>query len=50
MVFLRLDDLSGLGRDGRLQLGLAAARELLEADRVLVVKGRVDHKRRARRS
>jgi DNA polymerase-3 subunit alpha len=44
MVFLRLDDLSGSVEIVVFNSVLAAARELLEADRVLVVKGRVDHK------
>jgi DNA polymerase-3 subunit alpha len=44
MVFLRLDDLSGSVEIVVFNSVLASARELLEADRVLVVKGRVDHK------
>ena len=44
MVFLRLDDLSGSLEAVVFNSVYAAARELLEADRVLVVKGRVDHK------
>jgi DNA polymerase-3 subunit alpha len=44
MVFLRLDDLSGSLETVIFNSVYAAARELLEADRVLVVKGRVDHK------
>jgi DNA polymerase-3 subunit alpha len=44
MVFLRLDDLSGSLETVVFNSVYAAARELLEADRVLVVKGRVDHK------
>ena len=44
MVFLRLDDLSGSLEVVVFNSVYAAARELLEADRVLVVKGRVDHK------
>ena len=44
MVFLRLDDLSGSVETVVFNSVYASARELLEADRVLVVKGRVDHK------
>jgi DNA polymerase III subunit alpha len=44
MVFLRLDDLSGSIETVVFNSVYASARELLEADRVLVVKGRVDHK------
>ncbi|MGH2995546.1 MAG: DNA polymerase III subunit alpha, partial [Gaiellaceae bacterium] len=44
MVFLRLDDLSGSLETVVFNSVYAAARELLEADRVLVVKGRIDHK------
>jgi DNA polymerase-3 subunit alpha len=44
MVFLRLDDLSGSLETVVFNSVYAAARDLLEADRVLVVKGRVDHK------
>jgi DNA polymerase III subunit alpha len=44
MVFLRLDDLSGSLETVVFNSVYTAARELLEADRVLVVKGRVDHK------
>ncbi|MBW3592312.1 MAG: DNA polymerase III subunit alpha [Actinobacteria bacterium] len=44
MVFLRLDDLSGSVETVVFNSVYAASRELLEADRVLVVKGRVDHK------
>jgi DNA polymerase-3 subunit alpha len=44
MVFLRLDDLSGSLETVVFNSVYAAARELLEADHVLVVKGRVDHK------
>ena len=50
MVFLRLDDLTGGAEVVVFNSRLRAARELLDADRILVVKGRVDHKRRARRS
>jgi DNA polymerase-3 subunit alpha len=44
MVFLRLDDLSGSIETVVFNSVYAAARELLEPDRVLVVKGRIDHK------
>jgi DNA polymerase-3 subunit alpha len=44
MVFLRLDDLSGSIETVVFNSVFAASRELLDADRVLVVKGRVDHK------
>ena len=44
MVFLRLDDLSGSIETVVFNSVYASARELLEADRMLVVKGRVDHK------
>jgi DNA polymerase III subunit alpha len=44
MVFLRLDDLSGSLETVVFNSVYTAARELLETDRVLVVKGRVDHK------
>jgi DNA polymerase III subunit alpha len=44
MVFLRLDDLSGSLETVVFNSVYAAARELLEPDRVLVVKGRIDHK------
>jgi DNA polymerase III subunit alpha len=44
MVFLRLDDLSGSIEAVVFNSVYTAARELLEADRVLVLKGRVDHK------
>jgi DNA polymerase-3 subunit alpha len=44
MVFVRLDDLSGSIETVVFNSVYAAARELLEADRVLVVKGRIDHK------
>ena len=44
MVFLRLDDLSGSVETVVFNSVLAVARELLELDRILVVKGRVDHK------
>ena len=44
MVFLRLDDLSGSIEAVVFNSVYVAARELLEPDRVLVVKGRIDHK------
>ncbi len=44
MVFLRLDDLSGSIEAVVFNSVYASSRELLEADRLLVVKGRVDHK------
>src|SRR5215204_5074985 len=44
MVFLRLDDVTGSIEVVIFNSVYAAARELLEPDRVLVVKGRVDHK------
>ena len=44
MVFLRLDDLSGSAEAVVFNSVYAASRELCEADRVLVLKGRVDHK------
>ena len=45
MVFLRLDDLTGERRGRRLQLGLRGRHaSCCETDRMLVVKGRVDHK------
>ncbi|HEX2112653.1 MAG TPA: DNA polymerase III subunit alpha [Gaiellaceae bacterium] len=44
MVFVRLDDLSGSVETVVFNSVYTASRELLEADRVLVVKGRVDHK------
>ncbi len=44
MAFVRLDDLSGSTEVIAFNSAYAAARELLEADRVLLVKGRVDHK------
>ncbi|MBA2615076.1 MAG: DNA polymerase III subunit alpha [Actinobacteria bacterium] len=44
MVFLRLDDLSGSVETVVFNSVYAATRELLEPDRVLLVKGRVDHK------
>jgi DNA polymerase-3 subunit alpha len=44
MVFLRLDDLTGSAEVVVFNSVYAAARELCVSDRVLVVKGRVDHK------
>jgi DNA polymerase-3 subunit alpha len=44
MVFVTLDDPTGSAEVVVFNSTYAAARELLEADRVLVVKGRVDHK------
>ncbi len=44
MVFLRLDDLTGSTEAVVFNSVYAASRELCEADRVLVLKGRVDHK------
>jgi len=44
MVFMRLDDVTGGAEIVVFNSVYAAARELIEADRVLVVKGRVDHK------
>ncbi len=44
MVFLRLDDLSGSVETVVFNSVYATSRELLEPDRVLIVKGRVDHK------
>jgi DNA polymerase III subunit alpha len=44
MVFLRLDDLTGSAEAVVFNSVYAASRELCEADRVLVLKGRVDHK------
>jgi DNA polymerase-3 subunit alpha len=44
MVFLRLDDLTGSVEAVVFNSVYAASRELCEADRVLVLKGRVDHK------
>ena len=50
MVFVTLDDPTGSAEVVVFNSTYAAARELLEADRVLVVKGRVDHKQAGRRS
>ena len=44
MVFLRVDDLSGSVEVVVFNSVLAGARELLDVDRMLVLKGRVDHK------
>jgi DNA polymerase-3 subunit alpha len=44
MAFVRLDDLSGSTEVIAFNSAYAAAKDLLEADRVLVVRGRVDHK------
>ncbi len=44
MVFLRLDDLTGSSEVVVFSSVHAVARELCTADRILVVKGRVDHK------
>jgi len=44
MVFLRLDDVTGSAECVVFNSVYAAARELCTADRILVVKGRVDHK------
>ena len=44
MVFLRLDDLSGSIETVVFNSVYASSRDLLEADRILVIKGRVDHK------
>jgi DNA polymerase-3 subunit alpha len=44
MVFLRLDDVTGTGEVVVFNSVYAVARELCAADRVLVVKGRIDHK------
>jgi DNA polymerase-3 subunit alpha len=44
MVFLRLDDLTGSAEAVVFNSVYAAARELCEPDRILVLKARVDHK------
>jgi len=44
MVFVRLDDLTGSAEVVVFNSVYTAARDLVEMDRVLVVKGRVDHK------
>src|SRR5215208_2085186 len=44
MVFLRLDDVTGGAEVVVFNSVYAAARELCVTDRILVVKGRVDHK------
>jgi DNA polymerase-3 subunit alpha len=44
MVFVRLDDVTGSAECVVFNSVYAAARELCVADRILIVKGRVDHK------
>jgi DNA polymerase III subunit alpha len=44
MVFLRLDDFTGGAEVVVFNSVYASSRELLETDRILVIKGRVDHK------
>jgi DNA polymerase III subunit alpha len=44
MVFMRLDDVSGSVEAIVFNSVYGAARDLLEADRILIVKGRIDHK------
>jgi DNA polymerase-3 subunit alpha len=44
MVFMRLDDVSGSVETIVFNSVYGAARDLLEPDRILVVKGRIDHK------
>ena len=44
MVFMRLDDVSGSVETIVFNSVYGAARDLLEPDRVLILKGRVDHK------
>ncbi len=44
MVFARLDDLSGSVETVVFNSVLAVSRELMELDRIVVMKGRVDHK------
>jgi DNA polymerase-3 subunit alpha len=44
MVFMRLDDVSGSVEAIVFNSVYGAARDLLEPDRILVVKGRIDHK------
>ena len=44
MVFMRLDDVSGSVEVIVFNSVYGAARDLLETDRILVVKGRIDHK------
>jgi DNA polymerase-3 subunit alpha len=44
MVFLRLDDVTGSGEVVVFASVLAQARELCVVDRIIVIKGRVDHK------
>ena len=44
MVFLRLDDFTGGAEVVVFNSVYSSARELCEVDRILVVKGRIDHK------
>jgi DNA polymerase III subunit alpha len=44
MVFMRLDDVSGSVEAIVFNSVYGAARDLLETDRILIVKGRIDHK------
>ena len=44
MAFVRLDDLSGSAEVVMFNSVYGDARELIEADRVLLIKGRIDHK------
>jgi DNA polymerase-3 subunit alpha len=44
MVFVRLDDLTGSAEVVVFNSVYALSRQLLEPDRILVVKGRIDHK------
>jgi DNA polymerase-3 subunit alpha len=44
MVFLRLDDVTGGAEVVVFNSTYAAARELCVTDRILVIKGRIDHK------
>jgi DNA polymerase-3 subunit alpha len=44
MVFMRLDDVSGSVEAIVFNSVYGAARDLLEPDRILIVKGRIDHK------
>jgi DNA polymerase-3 subunit alpha len=44
MVFMRLDDVSGSVETIVFNSVYGASRDLLETDRILVVKGRIDHK------
>ena len=50
MVFLTLDDPTGGGEVVVFNSTYAQARDLCVADRILVIKGRVDHKQQGRRS